>query len=108
VARNVLPTPTGPHDDGVVAGLDEAQRAQLVPGGVAGGDFGGVVPAVQGHDRVESGGAGLFLAPSKMSAEQPPPAVDDAHLKVGQLKALMAQQQSTMDDINLLLQADQP
>jgi hypothetical protein len=43
-----------------------------------------------------------------MSAEQPPPAVDDAHLKVGQLKALMAQQQSTMDDINLLLQADQP
>jgi hypothetical protein len=53
--------------------------------------------------------ANLFLAPSKSAAadEPQPPQVDDAHLKVGQLKALMAQQQSAMDEINLLLQADQ-
>ena len=52
--------------------------------------------------------ANLFLTPSKTAAaEQPPPVMDDAHLKVGQLKALMAQQQSAMDEINLLLQADQ-
>jgi hypothetical protein len=48
----------GPHDDGVVTGLDEAQRAQLRPDGVVVGDFGGVVPAIQGHGRVELGGAG--------------------------------------------------
>ncbi len=53
--------------------------------------------------------ANLFLAPSKTPpAQQPAPVVDDAHLKVGQLKALMAQQQSAMDEINLLLHADQP
>jgi len=53
--------------------------------------------------------ANLFLAPSKSPAadEQQPPEMDDAHLKVGQLRALMAQQQSAMDEINLLLQADQ-
>ena len=51
--------------------------------------------------------ANLFLTPSKTPAEQPPPVMDDAQLKVGQLKALMAQQQSAMDEINVLLQADQ-
>jgi hypothetical protein len=52
--------------------------------------------------------ANLFLAPSKNPAEQPPPATSDAHLNVGQLKALMDQQQSAIDEINQLLQADQP
>ena len=53
--------------------------------------------------------ANLFLAPSKSrAAEERPPVVDDAHLKVGELKALMAQQQLAMDEINQLLQADQP
>lgn len=54
--------------------------------------------------------ANLFLAPSKSpspAAAQPSPVVDDAHLKVGQLKALMARQQSAMDEINVLLHADQ-
>src|SRR5690606_572130 len=46
----------GAHDDGVVAGVDEAQGAQLVPDGSVVGDLGGVVPAVQGHGRVEPGG----------------------------------------------------
>ena len=48
----------GSHDHGVVAAVDEPQRAQLVPDGVVVGDLGGVVPAVQGHRRVEPGGAG--------------------------------------------------
>jgi Ion channel len=53
--------------------------------------------------------ANLFLAPSKSpAAEQPPPVTGDAHLNVGQLRALMAQQQSAMDEISQLLQADQP
>ena len=42
----------GSHDDGVVAGVDEAQGAQLVPDGAVVGDLGGVVPAVEGHGRV--------------------------------------------------------
>ena len=41
-----------------VAGVDEAQRAQLGPGGAVVGDLGGVVPAVQGHGRVETRSAG--------------------------------------------------
>jgi hypothetical protein len=53
--------------------------------------------------------ANLFLAPAKgPAAEPPPPLVDDAHLKVGQLQALMAQQQAAMDEISLLLDANQP
>ena len=37
---------------------------------------------------------------------RPPP--DDPQLDVGQLQALMAQQQTAIDEINLLLRADQP
>src|SRR5581483_5369857 len=47
----------GSHDHGVVAALDETQRAQFVPDGAVVGDLGGVVPAVQGHLRIESRGA---------------------------------------------------
>ena len=53
--------------------------------------------------------ANLFLAPSKKKpAAQPPPVNDDAQLDVGQLKALIAQQQTAIDEINLLLGADRP
>ena len=53
--------------------------------------------------------ANLFLAPKKKAAAAPPPPVhDDARqLDVGQLKALIAQQQTAIDEINhLLLRAD--
>ena len=53
--------------------------------------------------------ANLFLAPSKKSATAPPPdAATDSQVNVGQLQALMAQQQTAIDEINLLLQPDQP
>jgi voltage-gated potassium channel Kch len=54
--------------------------------------------------------ANLFLAPKKKAAAaQPPPVNDDAQLDVGQLKALVAQQQTAIDEINhLLLRADRP
>ena len=43
---------------GVVAGIDGAQRAKLVPDLVVGVDLGGGVPVLQAHVRVESGGPG--------------------------------------------------
>ena len=46
------------HDHRVVAGLDETQRAEFVPHGAVVGDLGGVVPPVEGHLRVKSGGPG--------------------------------------------------
>ena len=58
----------GAHDHGVVAGLDEAQRAQLVPHLVVIGDLGGVVPAVQGHLRVETGGPGATVGRGGLAA----------------------------------------
>jgi voltage-gated potassium channel Kch len=52
--------------------------------------------------------ANLFLAPSrKPAAPQPSDAAHHQQLNVGQLKALMAQQQTALDEINLLLQTDQ-
>ena len=63
-----LADPDGAHDHGVVAGLDEAQRAQLVPDGAVVGDLGGVVPAVQGHGRVEPGGAGTPVGGGGLAA----------------------------------------
>jgi hypothetical protein len=51
--------------------------------------------------------ANLFLAPAGTSTATPAPAVaGDATLPVDQLKALMAQQQEAMDEMNLLLQAE--
>ena len=52
--------------------------------------------------------ANLFLAPSKKkaAAEQTAPVTEDAHVDVGQLKALIEQQQTALDEINLLLRAD--
>ena len=58
----------GSHDHGVVAAVDEPQRAQLVPDGVVVGDLGGVVPAVQGHGRVEAGGAGAAVGGGGLAA----------------------------------------
>ena len=54
--------------------------------------------------------ANLFLAPrKKAAAAQPPPASDDAQLDVDQLKTLIAEQQTALDEINLLLlRADRP
>ena len=53
--------------------------------------------------------ANLFLAPSKApAAQRTPPATDDQQLDVGQMKSLMAQQQTAIDEINVLLQADRP
>ena len=50
--------------------------------------------------------ANVFLSPSKQSAAADPSATaDDARLKVGQLKDLMARQQAAIDEIDLLLQA---
>lgn len=46
------------HDDRVVGGLDEPQRAQLVEDRPVVGDRSGVIPTGQGHGRVEAGGAG--------------------------------------------------
>lgn len=53
-----LADPNGSHDDGVVAGVDEPKRAQLGPSGPVVGDVGGAVPMIEGHGRVEPGGAG--------------------------------------------------
>lgn len=51
--------------------------------------------------------ANRFLAPSmKSTATQGEPEAVDTRSKVRQLKALMAQQQTAMDEIDLLLQAD--
>ena len=51
--------------------------------------------------------AHLFLSPSKKSATAPPSLTSEkAQLEVGQLKALLAQQQAAMDEINLLLEPD--
>ena len=51
--------------------------------------------------------ANLFLAPSKKptSTESSSPG-DDARAKVNQLKDLMAKQQASIDEIELLLQSD--
>ena len=46
----------GSHDHHVVAGIDEPQRAQLVPGLPVERDLGGVVPVVERHVGVEAGG----------------------------------------------------
>ena len=52
--------------------------------------------------------ANLFLSPSKKrAAAQRPDAAHAPQLDVGQLQALMAQQQTAIDDINLLLLTDQ-
>ena len=53
-----LADPDGAEDQGVVAGVDETQRAQLVEDLVVVVDLGGGVPVLQGHVRVEPGGAG--------------------------------------------------
>ena len=52
--------------------------------------------------------ANLFLAPKKPPAAKPAHAPPDANLEVGRLRALMAEQQSAIDEINVLLRADQP
>ncbi len=53
--------------------------------------------------------ANLFLAPRrKKAAAQPPDVTHDPQLNVVHLQALMAQQQTAIDEINLLLRADQP
>jgi voltage-gated potassium channel len=52
--------------------------------------------------------ANLFLTPSKKrAAAQGPAPAHDPQLNVAQLQALMAQQQSAIDEINLLLVTDQ-
>ena len=63
-----LADPDGAHDHGVVAAVDEPQRAQLVPDGAVVGDLGGVVPAVEGHRRVEPGGAGPAVGGGRLAA----------------------------------------
>ena len=51
--------------------------------------------------------ANLFLAPSKKSTNTEPSSPgDDALAKVNQLKDLMAKQQTSIDEIELLLQPD--
>ena len=50
--------------------------------------------------------ANLFLAPSDKRAA-PPRGVDDARLDVARLRALMAQQQATTAEINLLLNGEE-
>ena len=51
--------------------------------------------------------ANLFLSPPKEStAAEPVPAPDDVRLKLGQLKAMMAQQQAAMDEIDRLLESE--
>jgi hypothetical protein len=53
--------------------------------------------------------ANLFLAPRrKPPADASPPRTDDVPMHVGQLKALVAQQQAGIDQIKALLAADQP
>ena len=53
----------GAEDQGVVAGVDEAQRAQLVPDLVVEVDLGGGVPVLERHVGVEAGGSGPQAAP---------------------------------------------
>ncbi len=50
--------------------------------------------------------ANLFLAPKLNPTTESLNTDDDVQLKVGQLKVLMAQQQSAIDEIDLLLQTD--
>jgi voltage-gated potassium channel len=50
--------------------------------------------------------ANLFLAPKKPPPEYAAPAADDLRAKVNQLSALVAQQQSALDEIDRLLPAD--
>ena len=50
--------------------------------------------------------ANLFLAPSKKPTSTTPSPGDDAGAKVNQLKELMAKQQASIDEIELLLQPD--
>jgi voltage-gated potassium channel len=53
--------------------------------------------------------ANLFLAPSNEPADaDAPSAAADARSRVSQLKALMAQQQATIDEIDLLLRSEGP
>ena len=48
--------------------------------------------------------ANLFLAPSKTQEASPAtPSADSRHLDVVQFRTLVAQQQATIDEINLLL-----
>ena len=63
-----LADPDGPHDDGVVAGVDEAQRPQLVQHGAVVGDLGGVVPLVDRHVGVEAGGSGASVGRGGLAA----------------------------------------
>ncbi len=51
--------------------------------------------------------ANLFLAPKKPPPEHTAPAADDLRAKVNQLSALVAQQQSALDEIDRLLPADE-
>jgi len=51
-----------------VGGVDEAQRTEFGPGGAVVGDLGGVVPAVDGHGRVQPGGAGAQLRGAGVAA----------------------------------------
>ena len=64
----VLPTPTGPRIRDVVAGVDEAQGAQLVEDLVVVVDLGGGVPVLQCHVGVEAGGAGSEAGRGGLSA----------------------------------------
>jgi voltage-gated potassium channel len=51
--------------------------------------------------------ANLFLAPKKPPPEHAAPTPDDLRAKVNQLSALVAQQQSALDEIDRLLPADE-
>ena len=53
-----LADPDRTQDQHVVAGVDEAQRAQLVADRLVEGDLGGVVPVLEAHVGVEAGGPG--------------------------------------------------
>ncbi len=62
---NVLPTPTGPEDEGVAGLLDEAHRDELGPHRPVVGDLGVVVPGLEHHVRVEAGPPGPGARPSR-------------------------------------------
>ena len=66
----VLPTPTGPEDEGVAGLVDEAHRDELGPHRPVVGDLGVVVPGLEHHVRVEVG------RPGPRPAESPSRRVD--------------------------------
>ena len=97
----------GAEDQGVVAGVDEAQRAQLVEDLVVVVDLGGGVPVLQCHVGVESGGAGPQAGAGGLSAGDLVGEDELEELGVGQV-ALFGQGEPFGQGVEAAAQFDRP